>query len=126
MKKKILVIDDDATIRFLLEKILDQKYEVELKGDGFEALDWLNAGNNPDLIIVDMEMPNINGKVLLRRIKFSPKFRFVPIIVISATENKTIKNNFIKLGAADYIVKPFMDIDLLERIENALNEAKTQ
>ncbi len=126
MKKKILVIDDDATIRFLLDKILDEKYEVELKGDGFEALDWLNAGNIPDLIIVDMEMPDINGKVLLRRIKFSPQFRFVPIIVISGTESKSIKNNFIKLGAADYIVKPFMNVDLLERIENALNAAKTQ
>jgi len=126
MKKKILVIDDDATIRFLLDKILDKQYEVELKADGYEALDWLNAGNIPDLIIVDMEMPNINGKVLMRRIKFSPQYRFVPIIVISATENKTVKNTFLKLGAADYIVKPFMNIDLLERIEKALNEAKLQ
>lgn len=126
MKKKILVIDDDATIRFLLDNILGKKYEVESKGDGFEALDWLNAGNVPDIILVDMEMPNINGKVLIRRIKFSPQFRFVPIIVISATENKAIKNNFIKLGAADYIVKPFNDIDLLNRIESALNNSKLQ
>jgi CheY-like chemotaxis protein len=124
MKKKILVIDDDATIRFLLDKILDEKYEVETKSDGFEALDWLNAGNIPDLIIVDMEMPNINGKVLLRRIKFSPKFRYVPIIVISATDNNTVKNNFIQLGASDFIIKPFMDVDLLERIDSALNDAK--
>ena len=126
MKKKILVIDDDATIRFLLHKILEKKYDVELKGDGYDALDWLNAGNLPDLIMVDMEMPNINGKALIRRIKFTPQYRFVPIVVVSATENKTIKNNFIKLGAADYIVKPFMDIDFLERVENAMNGAKLQ
>jgi len=71
-------------------------------------------------------MPKINGKVLIRRIKFSPKFRYVPIIVISGTENSSIGNKFIKLGAADYIVKPFKDVDLLERIENVLKENKFQ
>lgn len=119
--KKILVIDDDATIRFLLHKILDTNYEVVSKSDGYEALDWLNAGNLPDLIILDMEMPNINGRVLIRRIKFSAQFRHVPIIVISATENKLIEAGFFKLGAIDFIVKPFFDGDFKERIEKAIN-----
>ena len=120
MRKKILVIDDDATIRFLLHKILDTNYEVVSMADGYEALDWLNTGNVPDLIILDMEMPKINGRVLIRRIKFSPQFRHVPIIVISATESKLIETAFFKLGAIDYIIKPFFDVDLTDRIEKAM------
>ena len=119
MKKKILVIDDDATIRFLLINIL-RDYEVISKEDGYEALSWLNLGNIPDLILLDMEMPNINGRVLIRRIKSSYKHRQVPIIVMSGTDSKLIKNNFLKLGASDYIIKPFADLDFLERVKKAL------
>lgn len=119
MKKKILVIDDDATIRFLLINIL-RDYEVISKEDGYEALSWLNSGNVPDLILLDMEMPNINGRVLIRRIKSSYKHRQVPIIVMSGTDSKLIKNNFLKLGASDYIIKPFADLDFLERVKKAL------
>jgi PleD family two-component response regulator len=121
MKKKILIIDDDATIRFLVHKILDPIYDVVSKGDGYEAIDWLNAGNNADLILVDMEMPNINGRVLIKRIRFTPKFRHVPIIVISGTDSKLIRTSFFKLGATDYIVKPFTPIDFTDRITKALN-----
>ncbi len=119
MKKNILVIDDDATIRFLLINIL-RDYEVISKEDGYEALSWLNSGNVPDLILLDMEMPNINGRVLIRRIKSSYKHRQVPIIVMSGTDSKLIKNNFLKLGASDYIIKPFADLDFLERVKKAM------
>src|ERR1035437_10557099 len=99
MKKKILVIDDDATIRFLLINIL-RDYEIISKEDGYEALSWLNSGNVPDLILLDMEMPNINGRVLIRRIKSSYKHRQVQIIVMSGTDSKLIKNNYLKIGRA--------------------------
>jgi CheY-like chemotaxis protein len=119
MKKTVLVIDDDATIRFLLQNIL-RDYEVIPKEDGYEALAWLNSGNVPDLILLDMEMPNINGRVLIRRIKSSYKHRQVPIMVMSGTDSKLIKNSFLKLGASDYIIKPFEDLDFLERVKKAL------
>ncbi len=119
MKKKVLVIDDDATIRFLLQNIL-RDYEVISKEDGYEALTWLNSGNVPDLILLDMEMPNINGRVLIRRIKSSYKHRQVPIMVMSGTDSNLIKNSFLKLGASDYVIKPFGDLDFLERVKKAL------
>ena len=119
MKKKVLVIDDDATIRFLLQNIL-LDYEVISKEDGYEALTWLNSGNVPDLILLDMEMPNINGRVLIRRIKSSYKHRQVPIMVMSGTDSNLIKNSFLKLGASDYVIKPFADLDFLERVKKAL------
>ena len=119
MKKKILVIDDDATIRFLLQNLLHD-YDVVAIGDGYEALDWLNAGNIPDLIMLDMEMPNINGRVLIRRIKFTQQFRKIPIIIISGTESNSIKTTFLKLGAFDYVVKPFTEALLFNKVNSAL------
>jgi two-component system, chemotaxis family, chemotaxis protein CheY len=119
MKSSILVIDDDATIRFLLKSIL-KEYEVITMEDGFEALDWLNSGNVPDLILLDLEMPNINGRVLIRRLKSSYKHRNVPIVIMSGTDSKLIKNSFLKLGASDFIIKPFTDSDFQERIKSAM------
>ena len=117
--KRVLVIDDDATIRFLLKNIL-KEYEVISMEDGYKALDWLNSGNVPDLILLDLEMPNINGRVLIRRLKSSYKHRNVPIIILSGTDSKLIKTSFMKLGASDFIIKPFTDNDFLERIKSAM------
>ena len=119
MKNSVLVIDDDSTIRFLLKSIL-KEYEVITMEDGYDALTWLNSGNVPDLILLDIEMPNINGRVLIRRLKSSYKHRNVPIIIMSGTDSKLIKTSFIKLGASDFIIKPFTDIDFLERIKSAM------
>ena len=119
MKQSILIIDDDATIRFLLKQVL-KEYKVITMEDGYEALTWLNSGNIPDLVLLDIEMPNINGKVLIRRIKSSYMHRNVPIIVMSGTDSQSIKNSFIKFGASDFIVKPFTDTDFQERIKSAM------
>lgn len=119
MKNSVLVIDDDSTIRFLLKTVL-KEYDVIAMEDGYDALTWLNSGNVPDLILLDIEMPNINGRVLIRRLKSSYKHRNVPIIIMSGTDSKLIKTSFIKLGAADFIVKPFTDVDFLERIKSAM------
>jgi len=119
MKNSVLVIDDDSTIRFLLKTVL-KEYTVIAMEDGYEALTWLNSGNVPDLILLDIEMPNINGRVLIRRLKSSYKHRNVPIIIMSGTDSKLIKTSFIKLGASDFIIKPFTDVDFLERIKSAM------
>lgn len=119
MKNSILVIDDDATIRFLLKSIL-KEFEVITMEDGYEALSWLNSGNVPDLILLDIEMPNINGRVLIRRVRSSYKHRNVPIIIMSGTDSRLIRNSFMKLGAADFIIKPFNDSDFIERIKSAM------
>jgi len=100
-KKKILIVDDDATIRFLLKSLL-RDFEVFTMGDGFDALVWLNM-NMPDLILVDMEMPTIDGRKLLKRIKSSHKHRHIPVVVMSATESQLIQSSFYKLGASDLL-----------------------
>jgi len=120
MKKKILIVDDDDAVRLYIESLLKDKHDVVLKEDGQEAIDWLNEGNSVDLILLDMEMPNLNGRVFIRKVKYSFSHKDVPVIVISGTDSKLIKNSFFKLGAYDYIIKPFKGDDFKKRVDKVI------
>ena len=67
----ILIIDDDPNIRMLLEFVLRKHYQIATRADALSALSWMSMGNIPDLIIVDMEMPRLNGYQFLRNIRGS-------------------------------------------------------
>ena len=116
MKKKILVIDDERTIRVLLENFL-KEYVVTTKKDGLEGLSWLQEGNIPDLIVADIQMPNLDGYEFVRQIRASGFFKDIPLIVLSGIESTTEKVKCLKLGANDYLVKPFNPEELAIRIE---------
>lgn len=118
--KKILVVDDKSSISMLLVQFLENQYEVETKADGLEALVWLQNGNLPDLILTDLQMPNIDGIELIKRVKESGYFRNIPIIVLSSKDSSADRIQCLKLGAEDYIVKPFNPEELLLRIEKVI------
>jgi PleD family two-component response regulator len=120
MRKKILIVDDDAAVRLYIESLLNENHDVILKEDGQEAINWLNEGNQVDLILLDMEMPNVNGRVFIRKVKYSFTHKDIPVIVISSTDSKLIKNSFFKLGAYDYILKPFKGDDFKKRVEKVI------
>lgn len=122
MGKQILIIDDDLLIRQLLYNYLNSAYDIELKNDGHQALKWLKDGNKPDLILLDVEMPEMNGRVFIRRIKTSPMHNDIPIIIVSGSNSNLLRNSFFKAGAADFIVKPFQQDILNETINNVLNK----
>ena len=118
--KKILIADVKSSITNLLIQFLSSRYIIETKEDGFETLTWLQMGNFPDLIITDLQLPTLDGVELIRRLKESGYFRNIPIIVLSGNDNSTVRVQCLKLGADDYIVKPFNPDDLIIRIENIL------
>lgn len=120
MKKHVLVIDDDKAMCQLLEKMLVKSYAVTCKSDGVEAMHWLTEGIIPDLIITDIDMPNIDGFQFLRNIKNSGYYSEVPIIVVSGFDSKEQKLKCLKNGAYEYFVKPFNPRDLLFTIEIVL------
>jgi DNA-binding response OmpR family regulator len=117
MKKKILVIDDELSIRMLLENFLSKTYEVTTKNDGMEGVQWLEKGNIPDLIVADIQMPNMNGNDFIKNIRSSGFFREIPLIMLSGIESSQEKVKCLKLGANDYLVKPFNPEELAIRIE---------
>lgn len=117
MKKKILVVDDELSIRLLLENYLSKTYEVFTKSDGLEAMKWLQNGNLPNLIVADIQMPNLDGIQFIEQIKSSGFFRDIPLIMLSGIESSQEKIKCLKLGANDYMVKPFNPEELAIRIE---------
>jgi two-component system, chemotaxis family, chemotaxis protein CheY len=118
MKKQILILDDDISIRTLLDLFLRKEYQVITKKDGLEAMVWLENGNIPDLIVSDINMPRLNGFDFLINIKKSGFFRNIPVIILSGVEAESEQLKFMQHGALDYVVKPFNPNDLLIKIDS--------
>ena len=85
--KKVLVIEDDEPLCWLLEKILRGKYEVFVMNDGMEAWSWLTDGNSCDLIISDIKMPSLDGMELLENLSNSGLFKNIPVIILSGYDD---------------------------------------
>ena len=117
MKKKILVIDDEITIRTLLEKFLSNLYEVTAMTNGQEALAWLQGGNLPDMMIVDLEMPSMDGFEFLKQVKSSGFFRAIPVMMLSGIDSSAERVKCLKAGALDFMIKPFNPEELLIKID---------
>jgi len=104
--RKILIADDEPHILELLKLILQGKYEVAAVEDGMQALEYLKS-NRPDLIILDVMMPRLNGYELCEKLKKDPKTKDLKIAMLSAkTQEKDIVKG-LRLGADYYITKPF-------------------
>lgn len=119
MKHKILVIDDERSIRLLLENFLSEAYQVTCKSDGKEALDWLE-GNLPDLIICDIQMPLMDGYQFLEKVRERGFTMHTPILMLSGAESSRERIKCYKLGAQDFLVKPFNPEELNEIIKKNL------
>ena len=120
MKKRILVIDDELSIRMLLDNYLGKTYNVVTKTDGLEGMKYLEDGNIPDLIVADIQMPNIDGYEMLTQVRASGYFGNIPMIMLSGIESSQERVKCLRMGADDYIVKPFNPEELLLRINNLI------
>ncbi len=120
-KKSILIIEDHDSIRLLLSNLLNKKYQVTTRKDGIEGLVWLGNGNIPDLILLDLMMPRLNGIEFLINLKCSGFYKNIPVLVLSGDESSEIIQKCKDLGIIEYIVKPFNPIKLHEKIARLLN-----
>jgi len=120
-KKNILVVDDEKSIRLILESSLKNEFNVVSLSDGKEAVGYLESGNIPDLIICDLMMPEINGFDFLELIRTSGFFDDIPVVILSGNEESKDKIKCFEMGADDYIVKPFNPKEILARIRRRLN-----
>ena len=119
-REEVLVIDDQPIMLKLLEQILKDRYEVVALENGKEALEWMYSGNIPDLVVADLNMPEIDGFEYIQRIRESGFFYDVPLIVLSGEESSAERIKCLKLGANDYLIKPFNPEELRLRIDNLI------
>jgi DNA-binding response OmpR family regulator len=121
MKKRVLVVDNEDSIRrFVSARLHDEGYEVFLAADGEQAIKVLDK-TNPELIILDILMPNMDGFEVCRRIRQQSQ---IPIIMLSAKGNEDDKIKCLHLGADDFVVKPFAIQELVARIEAVLRRSE--
>ena len=123
MPKKIMVVDDEPDILFTVGQMLEiSGYEVIKAQDGETAIQKLNELQfNPDLILLDIMMPNLSGWDVAAKIKDNPKWKSIPIVFLTA-KGDTMSIGMGGLASEDYIVKPFDIEDLKERVEKIINK----
>lgn len=120
MGRRLLVVDDDADIRELLSTQLSAiGYEVTTAADGVEALDLANR-DRPDLMIVDVMMPGLDGFQLVQTILDQPFTSDIPCVFLTAKDEVPDRVKGLRLGAYDYVTKPFSMNELVARIEGIM------
>ena len=115
-----MLIEDDALLCWLLEKILKNKYDVTVMNDGMTAWEWLSNDNMPDLIVSDLKMPSLGGIELLENLSNNDNFKSIPVIIHSGFEDAGKRKKCLELGAFAYLVKPFEPEYLVSEVERAI------
>lgn len=122
MSKKILVVDDDPTLVKVVQPFLEsQDFTITIAHDGEEAIEVIKK-KIPDLIVLDVQMPKMNGYTFIFELKKIPNTNNIPIIVLTAKEG--MAEIFKIEGVKEYIIKPFKPEVLLAAINKALESSK--
>lgn len=124
MKKNMLIADDDVNFHELLSRVFEGSgWEVTTASDGVTALEKL-VDRVPDVILLDLNMPRMNGRDLLAMLRRSARYAMVPIIVISGDASPQEQAAELGLGADDFVAKPFDMGELRARVEGASRRAR--
>jgi putative two-component system response regulator len=119
---KVLVVDDVASNRELLQgRLEDMGYDVREARDGIEALEAV-AAEEPDLILLDIDMPRLDGIAVCEQLKAHPIRRLIPIVILTASNDRNTRLRGIAAGADDYLSKPFDPKELLIRTKVLLRQ----
>jgi len=123
MSKKVLVVDDEFTIRELVELTLSPDYEVIKAENGEEALE---KAKDTDLIVLDIMMPNIDGYEVCRKLKSNTDTKDIPVIMLTAKHNTDDLKTAIQADVDEYITKPFEPELLKKRVDAYLSGDATK
>ena len=121
MTKTIMIVDDAATMIMSVRNILEiAGFKVEAAEDGVKAMTKLKGGIKPDMIITDINMPNMGGLELIKNVRALPGFRFTPILTLTTESQAEKREEGKKMGATGWLVKPVTGADLLKIIKQVL------
>lgn len=121
MKKQILIVDDSESVREAIAISLETAgMSVNRAADGQEGLNFLNGKSDVDLVITDLNMPNMDGITLVEEIRKHPVYKFTPVLILT-TESQHIKRQEAKkAGATGWLVKPFAKDQLIQVVQKVL------
>ncbi|RUR35724.1 response regulator [Vreelandella populi] len=121
MSKNIMIVDDSATMLMSLRSSLEMSgFKVEAANDGVQAINKLQGGYKPDLIITDINMPNMGGLELIGKARALPGMRFTPILALTTESQQAKRDEAKRNGATGWLVKPINATDLLGVIKQVL------
>lgn len=121
IKKTIVSIDDSNVVLMSIEKILSEKYQVKSFSKVMRGMHFLKL-NVPDLIILDIDMPEMDGMEALKHIKEREELKDVPVIFLTSNADREHVVNAVALGAVDYMIKPVKEEILLSKIRKIFGE----
>ncbi len=121
MKKKVLIVDDFENTRWIVQQILQKEEEIEVVSatNGKEALQYFN-GDKIDLLITDLNMPEMNGIDLTRQVRSREKYKFIPIIMLTTERNPEKKQMALDIKVTTWIQKPFEQGQFRKIVRKAL------
>lgn len=120
-RKKVLAVDDSATVLLAVELLLARDHEVLTARDGQEALAVARAAR-PDLVLLDVVMPGLDGFETCRRLREAEETRVTPIILVTTRgELESLERGY-EAGCTDYVTKPFHGTELLAKVRSCLGE----
>ena len=123
-KKTLIIADDEPTIRLLVSSILGKSYNMLTAADGQEVLDTVSQ-NKPDLILMDIMMPTMDGYSACASLKKDPRTADIPVVMLTGVGHELNKVLAEQMGADGYITKPFTSEELKDTVKKHLFAAKT-
>ncbi len=117
MKKQILAVDDSKAIRFLLQTVLGKEYQVVTVPDGYSAMYYLSHREQPDLIIVDPQLPDMDNWELVQQLSTSGMYGDIPLMVLSGLSEKETEARCSEYGVMKYFMKPFNPVEMMDAID---------
>ena len=125
VKDTVLVVDDDGANLMLAQKILGKDYRMAAANSGANALRYLEK-NQPDLILMDIKMPEMDGFQAVAQLKVDARYRAIPVIFLTADKDSETEKRCFQAGAVDFVTKPFIPDILLSRVARTLELAHYQ
>jgi len=121
---RVLVVDDNADMRRYLRRLLGRHWEVDVAAHGAEARARLASASPPDLVLVDVMMPEVDGLTFVRQLRADPRLGGLPVVLLSARAGEDATVAGLRAGADDYVVKPFSARELVARVGAQLELAR--